>query len=251
SCRSPASCAAWARSSLVIGSCSRKRLASAACFRAARESPAPTATRPRDTAASPFSRRRARAAKAISGGMRKTKRRTPQTIDQTIATAATAPNASISETLYSTPRQVRVTTPGLSASHVRPQAARATAASRINRRNITSPLSQRPARGPGRGEPTPSTVSGFGPLGQPRDRRLANRLKRRVRRLSRSRLGRPGRGRLSRRLGQLGEGGKRAGHVAAAAVGLDLRGQGQRIVAGGLAQVAHLNEAAQMGKKAV
>ncbi len=76
----------------------------------------------------------------MSEGIRKTKRRRPQTIDQKTAIAATTPSASISENWYSTPPQVTVTTPGLSASHMRPQAARATAARRINRRNIISPL---------------------------------------------------------------------------------------------------------------
>ena len=58
-------------------------------------------------------------------------------------------------------------------------------------------------------------------------------------------------GRLARRLGKLGEGGERAAHVAAPAIRLDLGHERLRIVARRLVQVAHLNEAAQMGEKAV
>ena len=61
---------------------------------------------PRDNAMRPFSRLRARAASDMSEGMLKTKCRTAQTNDRATASAATTPSASISETLYSTPRQV-------------------------------------------------------------------------------------------------------------------------------------------------
>ena len=79
--------------------------------------------------------------------MRKTNRSSPQTIDQRTAIAAITPSASISENVYSTPPNVSVTTPGLSASHIRPQPASATAARRINTRNILSPLSRTERRG--------------------------------------------------------------------------------------------------------
>ena len=144
--RSPASCAACARRSLVIGSLATRRSASAACLAAARASPAPTAIMPRERAANPFSRLCARVVTETTEGMRKTKRNTPQTMEIAIASAATTPSASISETSYSTPLHVSVTTPGLSASHVSPRAANANPARNINRRNMASPHSQGPAR---------------------------------------------------------------------------------------------------------
>ena len=132
-------------------------------WRRPRASPAPTASMPRDKAWKPFSRLRACAPTETSEGMRKTKRSRPQTIAIAIASARTAPSANSNETSYCSPRQVTSTTPGLFASQVRPPATSASAARKISRRTIMTPL-QNAKRAPRRRlAARPPRPHGFGP----------------------------------------------------------------------------------------
>src|SRR5271163_2695501 len=180
--------------------------------------------------------------------MRKTKRSRAHTIASAIASARTTPSASNSETSYSSPRQVRSTTPGLLASQVRPKAASASAARKISRRTIMTPL-QNAKRAPEAARRPAAAGSRTGAACEPPDRRLADRLQRRVRRLPRPGLGRPIASRLTRGFGELVEGSERAANIAALAFRLDLGDQSLRIVAGGLAQIAHPHEIVDMGKE--
>src|SRR6202020_2574926 len=157
---------------------------------------------PRDKAWKPFSRLRDFAPTETSEGTRKTKRSSPHTIAIAIASARTAPSANKSETSYCSPRQVTSTTPGLFASHVRPPAISASAARKISRRTIVTPLQTPTTRQKAPGRPAAET-SRFLAAREPPDRRLADRLKRRIRRRPRAGQRRPVASGLARRFGEL------------------------------------------------
>ncbi len=226
-----------------------RRLASAECLAADRASPAPTAIMPRDRAWNPFSRLRDRAPTETSDGTRKTKRSTPHTIASAIASATTAPSANRSETSYSWPRQVTSTTPGLFANHVSPRATSASAARKISKRTMGTPLQNATPRKPL--GPRAAPISRLWTARELPDRRLADRLQRRVGRLPRAGQRRPVAGRLTRGLGELVERGERAPDIAAPAHRLDLGRQRGRIVACGLVQIAHLHKTVKMNEKAI
>src|ERR1700734_3484960 len=192
---------------------------------------------PRDKAWKPFSRRRDCAPTETSEGIRKTKRSRPHTIAIAIPSARTAPSANSKETSYCSPRQVTFTTPGLFASHVRPPATSASAARKISRRTIVTPLK------------TPN-VRRKAP-GRPAARRLADGLKRRLRRLPGAGQRRPIASRLARRFGELVERSKRGADIATPASGLDLGDQSLRIVSGRLVEFTHLHEIVEMGEKTI
>src|SRR3984957_4692895 len=248
--RSPASCADCACRSFVIGSCPISRFASYACLAAPRASPAPTASMPRDKAWKPFSRRRDCAPTETSEGIRKTKRSRPHTIAIAIPSARTAPSANSKETSYCSPRQVTSTTPGLFASHVRPPATSASAARKISRRTIVTPLQTPNARREAPGCPSALT-SRFLAAREPPDRRLTDRLKRRLRRLPRAGQRRPVASGLARRFGELIERSKRRADIAAPACRFDLGDQRLRIVSGRLVEFTHLHEIVEMGEETI
>src|SRR5208283_5827289 len=91
--------------------------------------------------------------------------------------------------------------------------------------------------------------SGLGALGQARHSAFADRLRRRCRIPFAPRLGRKHRGRLPRRLREPGKRRERAVEVAALKVREDLRGERLRIVAPRLAEMANLDESAEMGEE--
>src|SRR3984957_14389530 len=248
--RSPASCADCACRSFVIGSCPISRFASYACLAAPRASPAPTASMPRDRAWKPFSRLRAWVPTETSDGIRKTKRNSPHTIAIAIPTARTAPSANSKETSYCSPRQVTSTTPGLFASHVRPPATSASAARKISRRTIVTPLQTPNVRRKAPGRPAAET-SRFLAAREPPDRRLADRLKRRLRRLPRAGQRRPIARGITSRFRELVERSKRGADIATPASGFDLGDQSLRIVSGRLVEFTHLHEIVEMGEKTI
>ena len=182
---------------------------------------------PRDKAWKPFSRLRAFAPTETSEGMRKTKRSRPHTTAIAIASARTAPSANMSETSYCSPRQVTSTTPGLFASQVKPTATSASAARKISRRTILTPLQTPNMRPKAPGGPATET-SRFWAARQLPDRGLADRLKRRLRRNPRAGQGRPIASRLTRRFGELVERSKSRADIAAPACRLDLGDQSLR-----------------------
>src|ERR1700729_4332801 len=182
--------------------------------------------------------------------MRKTKRKSPHTIAIAIPSASTAPSANSKETSYCSPRQVTSTTPGLLASQVRPPATSASAARKISRRTIVTPLQTPNERQKAPGCPSALT-SRFLAAREPPDRRLADRLKRRLRRLPRAHQRRPVASRLARRFGELIERSKRRADIAPSASGLDLGDQSLRIVSGRLVEFTHLHEIVEMGEETI
>src|SRR3984885_11743323 len=205
---------------------------------------------PRDKAWKPFSRLRDWAPTETSEGIRKTKRSTPHTIAIAIPSARTAPSANSKETSYCSPRQVTSTTPGLFASHVRPPATSASAARKISRRTIVTPLQNAKRAPESAGRPAART-SRFLAAREPTDRCFADRLKRRLRRLPRAGQRRPVTSRLARRFGELIERSKGRADLAAPGCGLDLGHQSLRIVSRRLVEFTHLHEIVEMGEETI
>src|SRR5580693_9735688 len=205
---------------------------------------------PRDKAWKPFSRLRDCAPTETSEGIRKTKRKSPHTIAIAIPSARTAPSPNSKETSYCSPRQVTSTTPGLFASHVRPPATSASAARKISRRTIVTPLQTPNVRRKAPGRPAAET-SRFLAAREPPDRRLTDRLKRRLRRLPRAGQRRPIARGLTRGFGELIESGERGADIATPASGLDLGDQSLRIVSGRLVEFTHLHEIVEMGEETI
>ena len=86
---------------------------------------------------------------------------------------------------------------------------------------------------------------------EPSDRRLADRLQRRVRRLPCARQRRPIARSLTRGFGELVEGSKSPANVAAAAFGLNLRDQSPRVVARRLVEIAHPHKIVEVREEAI